>query len=62
VADVPKVVGSLFGRGFLVIAVGVGLVAGIGGTIASREIVKKAKSKGDDSVIAENENASVKPE
>jgi hypothetical protein len=62
VADVPKVVGSLFGRGFLVIAGGVGLVAGIGGTIASLEIVKKAKSKRDDSVIAENENASVKPE
>jgi hypothetical protein len=58
VADVPEVIGSFFGKGFLVIAGGVGLVAGIGGTIASREVVKTAKSKKDDNLIAEDENTS----
>jgi hypothetical protein len=58
VADVPEVIGSFFGKGFLVIAGGVGLVAGIGGTIASREVVKTVKSKKDENLIAEDENTS----
>jgi hypothetical protein len=57
-SDVPEVIGSVFGRGFLIIAGCVGLVAGIGGTIVSREIIKKTKSTKDDNVIAEEENAS----
>ena len=32
-------------RSFLIIAGGVGIVAGIGGTIASQEIIKKNKNK-----------------
>ena len=45
VADVPELVGSMFGRGFLAIAGVVGLVAGVGGTLGAQEIAKKRKSK-----------------
>ena len=44
VGDVPEVVGSVFGRGFLIIAGGVGIVAGVGGTVASQEIIKRKKN------------------
>ena len=57
VADVPEIVGSFFGKGFIAIAGGIGLVAGIGGTIASREIIKKAKSNKEDLDIKEEESA-----
>ena len=53
VADVPEVVGSMFGRGLLIIAGGVGLVAGIGGTIASHEIIKKKKTD-ENNALKEN--------
>ena len=43
VADVPQVVGSVFGTGFIVLAGSIGTVAGIGGTIATYGIVKKKK-------------------
>ena len=45
VADVPEVVGSMFGTGFLVLAGGIGAIAGIGGTLATYEIVKKKKAQ-----------------
>ena len=45
VADVPEVVGSMFGTGFLVLAGGIGAIAGIGGTLATYEIVKKKRAK-----------------
>ena len=56
VADVPEIVGSLFGKGFIAIAGGIGLVAGIGGTIASHEIIKKAKSNKEDPDIKEEKS------
>ena len=57
-SDVPEIVGSLFGKGFIAIAGGIGIVAGVGGTIASREIIKKAKSKKGNNDISEEENTS----
>ena len=45
VADVPKVVGSMFGTGFILLAGGVGAVAGIGGTLGTLELMKKKKNK-----------------
>ena len=44
VADVPEVVGSVFGAGFLFLAGGIGLIAGIGGTIATKSMLKKKKA------------------
>ena len=44
VADVPEVVGSVFGRGLLIVAGGVGLVAGVAGTIASQKLMKRRKN------------------
>lgn len=46
VADVPELVGSMFGTGFLFLAGGIGLVAGIGGTLAVRGVAGKRKTKG----------------
>jgi hypothetical protein len=45
VADVPELVGSMFGAGFLVLAGGIGAIAGIGGTLATYEIAKRRKTK-----------------
>ena len=48
VADVPTLVGSMFGTGMLVLAGGIGAIAGIGGTLATVGIVnKKKKAKAD---------------
>ena len=44
VADVPEVVGSMFGAGFLILAGGIGVVVGIGGTVATNVILKKKKN------------------
>jgi hypothetical protein len=56
VADVPEVIGTLFGKGLIFIAGGIGAVAGIGGTIASLEIVKNVKSKKENLVESDSEN------
>jgi hypothetical protein len=56
VADVPEVIGSIFSRGIIIVACGIGLVAGIGGTIASQEIIKIKKSKKENSQSATNAN------
>ena len=45
VADVPQVVGSMLGTGFIFLAGGVGAVAGIGGTLGTLELMKKKKNK-----------------
>ena len=45
VADVPEVIGSMFGAGFLFLAGGIGVVAGVGGLLATQGIIKKKKSK-----------------
>ena len=45
VSYVPEVVGSMFGTGFLILAGGIGAALGIGGTVATYEIVKRKKSK-----------------
>ena len=45
VADVPQIVGSVFSAGYLFLAGGVGLIAGVGGTIGTLEIIKRRKSK-----------------
>ncbi len=47
VADVPPVVGSMFGTGFLVLAGGIGVIAGVGGVLAAQGIAKKKKSHAD---------------
>ena len=46
VADVPELVGSMFSTGLLAVAGGVGLIAGVGGTLAAMGITKKKKIKG----------------
>lgn len=48
VADVPDVVGSIFGNGMLFLAAGIGAIAGIGGTLATLSLGKKKKVKEDD--------------
>ena len=47
VADVPAVVGSMFGAGFLFLAGGVGLALGVGGTVVTQGLVKKKKATPD---------------
>ncbi len=45
VADVPTVVGSVLSTGYMILAGGVGVALGIGGTIGTAEIIKKRKLK-----------------
>ena len=45
VADVPAVVGSVFSAGYMILAGGIGIAAGVGGTIGTMEIIKRRKSK-----------------
>ena len=44
VADVPEVVGSVFGTGFLFLIGGAGLVIGIGATVGVQSVLKKKKT------------------
>ena len=53
VADVPDVIGSLFGNGLVFLAGGVGLLLGVGGTVGMQTILKKKKKRSE----AETENA-----
>ena len=55
VADVPEVVGSMFGAGFLFLAGGVGAALGVGGTLGTLQIMKKKKSEAEADVKAEAE-------
>ena len=45
VADVPEIVGSVFSTGYYFLAGGVGIAAGVGGTIGTMEIIKRRKNK-----------------
>ena len=45
VAEVPELLGSMFGTGFLLLAGGIGAIFGIGGTIFTQGIMKKKKAK-----------------
>ena len=45
VADVPDVVGSMFGAGYLALAGGVGVAVGVGGSLATVGLTKKRKKK-----------------
>ena len=45
VADVPEVIGSVFSAGYYFLAGGVGIAAGVGGTIGTMEIIKRRKNK-----------------
>jgi hypothetical protein len=45
VADVPEVIGSMFGAGFLFLAGGIGVILGVGGTLVTNGIVKKSRAK-----------------
>ena len=47
VADVPELIGSVFSTGLIVLAGGLGIAAGAGGTIGVQEIVKRRKTKKD---------------
>jgi hypothetical protein len=48
VADVPEVVGSMFGAGFLFLAGGIGAALGICGTVVTQGALKKKRSKPTD--------------
>ena len=50
VADVPQVVGSMVGTGFIFLAGGIGVIAGVGGLLATQEILKKKRAKADNTV------------
>ena len=52
--EVPEAVGSIFSRGFLFLACGVGLVFGISGTIGAQILAKKSKKGRDGKENAEN--------
>ena len=45
VKDIPQVVGSMFGTGFMILAGGIGLVLGVGCTLGTQFIIKKKKNK-----------------
>ena len=47
VADVPEVIGSVFGTGFFLLAGGIGILAGAGATIGTQEIIKRRKNIAD---------------
>jgi hypothetical protein len=52
VADVPEVIGSMFGAGFVFLAGGLGVLVGVGGTLATNGIIKKRnKSKQNSSSV-----------
>ena len=44
VADVPTVVGSMLGAGYIFLAGGIGALLGIGGTVATYSVMKKKKT------------------
>jgi hypothetical protein len=48
VADVPEIVGSTFSAGYLVLAGGVGIALGVGGTVATQWFIKKKKTGNQD--------------
>jgi hypothetical protein len=52
VKDVPKLVGSVFSAGYYFLAGGVGIVAGVGGTIGTLEIIKRRKNKANTEAAA----------
>ena len=56
VADVPELIGSVFGTGYYILAGGVGALLGVGGTIGTKEIIKRRKSKKENPDIAEDDN------
>jgi hypothetical protein len=45
VRDVPEIVGSVFSTGYIILAGGIGIAAGVGGTIGTMEIIKRRKNK-----------------
>ena len=45
VADVPEIVGSMFGTGFLLLAGGIGVALGAGGVFVTQRLMKKKNSK-----------------
>ena len=45
VADVPEIIGSVFSAGYYFLAGGIGIAAGVGGTIGTMEIIKRRKNK-----------------
>ena len=44
VADVPQLIGSVFSTGYLMLAGGIGIMAGVGATIGVEKLVKKRRS------------------
>ena len=55
VADVPEVVGSMFGAGYLILAGGVGAALGVGGTVGTLEIFKRKKNKQSTKEVTETQ-------
>ena len=47
VADVPEIIGSVFSAGKVVISCVIGIGVGVGGTVATKELIKKKKTKID---------------
>ena len=47
VADVPEVVGSIFGGGLWMLFGGAGALVGVGGTLITQSLLKKKKTKSD---------------
>jgi hypothetical protein len=57
VADVPQIVGSIFSIGYMVLAGGIGIAAGVGGTFGTMEIIKRRKNKTNTEAEAEEPTA-----
>ena len=51
VADVPAIIGSIFGNGFVLIAGSIGLALGMGGTIGMQALLKKKKQGSDTEAV-----------
>ena len=45
VERVPEIIGSVFSAGYMILAGGVGIAAGVGGTFGTMEIIKRRKNK-----------------
>ena len=57
IEDVPDVVGSIFGTGFLFIVVGVGIVFGTAGTLGTQFFLNKQQKKDSNRKVDEGEKA-----
>ena len=55
VKDVPQIIGSVFSTGYMILAGGIGIAAGVGGTFGTMEIIKRRKNTANPEAEATDE-------